>query len=59
MGEGADVASARRRLEVDEERRMYKCKCTLERRMDREQRAHHLRLMLDRAILRRGDFYIL
>ena len=29
-----------------------------ERRMDREQRAHHLGLMLGRAILRRGDIYM-
>ena len=47
MGEGTEAAGARRRLQALEERRM-----------DREQRAHHLGLMLGRAILRRGDIYM-
>ena len=47
LGEGAEAAGARRRLQAVEERRM-----------DREQRAHHLGLMLARAILRRGDIYL-
>ena len=47
LGEGAEAAGARRRLQAVEERRM-----------DREQRAHHLGLMLGRAILRRGDIYL-
>ena len=46
-GEGTEAAGARRRLQAVEERRM-----------DREQRAHHLGLMLGRAILRRGDIYM-
>ena len=47
LGEGMEAAGARRRLQAVEERRM-----------DREQRAHHLGLMLGRAILRRGDIYM-
>ena len=44
---------------MDEERRMDKCKCKEERRVDRpEQLGHHLGLMLGRAILRRGDIYL-
>ena len=47
LGEGAEAAGVRRRLQAVEERRM-----------EREQRAHHLGLMQGRAILRRGDIYL-
>ena len=47
LGEGTAAAGARRRLQESEERRM-----------DREQRAHHLGLMLGRPILRRGEIYL-
>ena len=47
LGRGTEDAGRRRRLQEGEERRMA-----------REQRAHHLSLQLGHSVLRRGQFYL-